>query len=441
MELIKMKIKIISLLICALLLTCISAGLTTAKNLVSIDTNVANSNVDLRGDRDLIKITDEEAVCDLDNDFVVYAGVSNLYIYNITTGETDNVLVGGNIVFPKISENRVIYNDFNFMGFKMYDINTNEKTDLIVTNWTGGDADDYQFYGDYIVYENYDSDMYSTEIFLYNIATGENIQLTESPGEDYTANPCIYKNTVAWQLSEGNLNDIVMYDIDSNKYTRVTNTSQFASETYPSIYENNIVYSYFYYDKINGTILYGLKMYNIGTGDETTIFTGEEPTGSTPEIFGDIIVYSVTGVSLNLYNLITNDDIPIYEGVFLTTPWNLNENYVLFTVLDEGVYLYKYNNPPAIEITIQGGLGVSATIKNVGTTNLTNISWNIMLDGKLIFIGKNKSGTIDSLAAGESKTVRDFVLGFGKTGIAVNVGSTSKNTTGTVILIFVIGVE
>ncbi len=436
-----MKRKIISLLICALFLTSISAGLTTAKNLVSIDTSVANSNVDLRGDRDLIKITDEEAVSDLDNDFVVYAGVSNLYIYTIKTGETDTVFVGGDIVFPKISENRVVYYDFVYMGFKMYNINTSEKTDLIVTNWPGGGSDSFQFYGDYIVYENTDSDMYSTEIFLYNIATGENIQLTESPGEDYPANPCIYKNTVAWQLSEGNLNDIVMYDIDNNKYTRVTNTSQFASETYPSIYENTIVYSYFYYDKVNGTILYGLKMYNIGTGDETTIFTAGEPTGSTPEIFGDIIVYSVTGVSLNLYDLSTNEDIPIYEGVFLTTPWNLNENYVAFTVLGEGIYLYKFNNPPAIEITIQGGLGVSATIKNVGTTNLTNISWNIALDGKLVFIGKNKTGTIDSLAAGESKTLKDFVLGFGKTNILVTAGSTTQNATATVIFFFVIGVK
>ena len=31
----------------------------------------------------------------------------------------------------------------------------------------------------------------------------------------------------------------------------------------------------------------------------------------------------------------------------LRTPWNLNENYIVFTVLEEGVYLYKYNNPPA----------------------------------------------------------------------------------------------
>ncbi|HWR64284.1 MAG TPA: hypothetical protein VN365_07780 [Candidatus Thermoplasmatota archaeon] len=435
-----MKIKIISLLICALFLTSISAGLTTAKNLVSIETRAATANVDLRGDSDLIKITDEEAASDLDNDFVVYAGVSNLYIYNITTGETDNVLVGGNIVFPKISENRVVYYDFVYMGFKMYNINTSEKTDLIVTNWPGGGSDSFQFYGDYIVYENTDSDMYSTEIFLYNITTGENIQLTESPGEDYPGNPCIYKNTVAWQLSEGNLNDIVMYDIDSNKYTRVTNTSQFASETYPSIYENTIVYSYFYYDKINGTILYGLKMYNIGTGDETTIFTGEEPTGSTPEIFGDIIVYSVTGVNLNLYDLITNDDIPIYEGVYLTTPWNLNENYVLFTVLSEGVYLYKYNNPPAIEIgNITGGLfKVNAVIKNTGGAAATNVQWSIKLTGGLIILGKESSGTIPTIEAGATADISSkLILGLGKTVMTVTADTATKSQNATVLFVFI----
>jgi len=440
MELIKMKIKIISLLICALFLTSIFAGLTTAKNLVSIETRAATANVDLRGDSDLIKITDEEAASDLDNDFVVYAGVSNLYIYTIKTGETDNVFVGGDIVFPKISENRVVYYDFVYMGFKMYNINTSEKTDLIVTNWPGGGSDSFQFYGDYIVYENTDSDMYSTEIFLYNIATGENIQLTESPGEDYPANPCIYKNTVAWQLSEGNLNDIVMYDIDSNKYTSVTNTSQFASETYPSIYENTIVYSYFYYDKINGTILYGLTMYNITTEDETTIFTAGEPTGSTPEIFGDKIVYSVTGVSLNLYDLITNEDIPIYEGVYLTTPWNLNENYVLFTVLSEGVYLYKYNNPPAIEIgNITGGLfKVNAVIKNTGGAAAANVQWSIKLTGGLIILGKESSGTIPTIEAGATADISSkLILGVGKTVMTVTADTTTKSQNATVLFVFI----
>lgn len=96
---------------------------------------------------------------------------------------------------------------------------------------------------------------------------------------------------------------------------------------------------------------------------------------------------------------------------------------------------------PPITITIKGGLGVSATIKNTGTTTLTNLSWTITLDGKMIFVGKTKPGIITSLAPGESVTVKDFVIGFGKTGITMNVGAAEANATGTVILFFVIGVK
>jgi hypothetical protein len=96
--------------------------------------------------------------------------------------------------------------------------------------------------------------------------------------------------------------------------------------------------------------------------------------------------------------------------------------------------------PVVITITIKGGLGVSAAIKNTGTTDLTNIAWSITLDGSLIFIGKTKSGTIASLAPGESVTVKDFVIGLGKTGIAVSAGTAEASASGTVILFFVIGV-
>jgi len=94
----------------------------------------------------------------------------------------------------------------------------------------------------------------------------------------------------------------------------------------------------------------------------------------------------------------------------------------------------------SVEITIKGGLGVSATIKNTGTTDLTDIDWTIALDGKLIFVGKAKSGTIAALAAGESVTVKDFVIGFGKTGIAVAAGNVEASAAGTVLLFLVIGV-
>lgn len=437
----KMKIKLLSLLIGALFLTSIFPAVLAAKNLGSNDSCVPVGPADLSSDRELIKITDEHPDCDIDNEYVVYGESSHLSIYSITTGETENVLVGGDIVFPKISEQRVVYYDFSYMGFKMYDINTSEKTDLIVTNWGGGDSDAFQFFGDYVVYENFESDMYSTEIYLYAISTGVNTQLTESPGEDYAENPCIYDNVIAWQLTEGNLNDIVMYDIDTDQYTRVTNTSVFESETFPSIHMNTITYSYFYYDKLNGTILYGLKTYDIFSGDETTLFTGEEPTANSPEIFGNIIVYSVPDGRLCLFDLSTSQETQIYESTYLVQPWNLNEEYVLFTILDEGVYLYKYTTTqPVIEIgNMTGGLfKVHAEVKNTGDTVVTNVQWSISLTGGLIILGKESTGTIPTIEAGATAAISsNVILGFGKTVITITADTATKSQNATVLFVFI----
>jgi hypothetical protein len=103
-------------------------------------------------------------------------------------------------------------------------------------------------------------------------------------------------------------------------------------------------------------------------------------------------------------------------------------------------FTIQREQPPALEITIAGGIGVSATIKNIGTADLTDVDWTIGLDGGLILIGKTKTGTIPSLAAGESVTVKDFVLGLGKTTITATAADAVKTAQGTVLVIFVIGV-
>jgi hypothetical protein len=133
-----------------------------------------------------------------------------------------------------------------------------------------------------------------------------------------------------------------------------------------------------------------------------------------------------------------------------TTPFVVTEDgthTVLFYSVDnagnqetEKSSTFIIEHPIAVVITIKGGLGVSATIKNTGTTDLTNIDWTIALDGKLIFFGKAKSGTIAALAAGAEVTVKDFVVGFGKTGIAVTAGTEEVTASGTALLVLVIGV-
>jgi hypothetical protein len=94
-----------------------------------------------------------------------------------------------------------------------------------------------------------------------------------------------------------------------------------------------------------------------------------------------------------------------------------------------------------IEITILGGFGVSAKIKNNGATALTDVPWTIDLEGGLILVGKTKTGTIENLPAGEEVTVKSIVLGFGKPTITVTAAAdTMKNATATVLLFFVLGV-
>jgi hypothetical protein len=151
-----------------------------------------------------------------------------------------------------------------------------------------------------------------------------------------------------------------------------------------------------------------------------------------------------SGVNYTMYKL-DSADWNIYTTPFVVTEDGTHT--VLFYSVDnagnqetEKSSTFIIEHPIAVEITIKGGFGVSAVIKNTGTTDLTNIDWTIALDGKLIFVGKANSGTIAALAAGDSVTVKDFVIGFGKTGIAVTAGTASASASGTALLFFVIGV-
>lgn len=89
--------------------------------------------------------------------------------------------------------------------------------------------------------------------------------------------------------------------------------------------------------------------------------------------------------------------------------------------------------------SIKGGLGITAVIKNTGTVDATGVSWKIQLTGGLILIGKSKTGSVN-IAAGATATVKDMVLGFGKTTITVTAGDASKTATGTAFLILVLKV-
>lgn len=96
---------------------------------------------------------------------------------------------------------------------------------------------------------------------------------------------------------------------------------------------------------------------------------------------------------------------------------------------------------PDVTLSVKGGVGVSLEIVNNGTLTYTLLPWSITLDGKHIIKGQSMSGTILSLDPGKTRTFKDSVFGFGKTGIMVDVGGVQKSYTAFVFLVFVLGVK
>jgi len=220
--------------------------------------------------------------------------------------------------------------------------------------------------------------------------------------------------------------------------------------------------------KANGTYYYRVKGHNSARGwcdfstlGKIVVVLGEDITPPVTtcslagEQEGDVYVSDVTvtltatddsGVDYTKYKL-DNGGWTTYTAPFIVSS-NGNHTVSFYSADNVGntetektcSFIIQKEVPP-VTIIIKGGFGVSATITNTGTVNLTDLDWTINLDGKLIFVGKTKSGTIDELAVGESVTINDFVLGFGKTGIAMQVEAAEATATGTVIVFFVIGVQ
>ena len=185
------------------------------------------------------------------------------------------------------------------------------------------------------------------------------------------------------------------------------------------------------------------QLFGTGGGDTTPPVTTCAITGTNPVTITLTATDDDSGVNHTYYK-IDAGSYAVYTAPVTVT--DVGDHTVYFYSVDvagntetEKSQTFTVEAPP-LSITIKGGLGVSVVVKNTGTTDLTNIDWAINLDGKLIFVGKAKSGTIASLAAGDEVTLKDFVIGFGKTGIVATVGAEEATASGTVLLFFVIGV-
>ena len=92
---------------------------------------------------------------------------------------------------------------------------------------------------------------------------------------------------------------------------------------------------------------------------------------------------------------------------------------------------------------ITGGIfRVNAIIQNIGSTEATNVKWNMTLEGGTIFIGGESNGEIPSIPVeGNATATSDLIIGFGKITVTftaeISEGSDTRSQGGTVLLFFI----
>lgn len=97
---------------------------------------------------------------------------------------------------------------------------------------------------------------------------------------------------------------------------------------------------------------------------------------------------------------------------------------------------------PKVDIVIQGGLGVKATLTNQVDIDLEDLLWNISFDGGIILVEEGTSGIIENLPIGESEIIQtDKLFGIGLPLITVAVDDVEVTVRGLLFgpLVLIIG--
>jgi hypothetical protein len=144
------------------------------------------------------------------------------------------------------------------------------------------------------------------------------------------------------------------------------------------------------------------------------------------------------------------------ETVQSSHSWNEAGDYnITVKAKDENGTESDWSEPHTVHITkpildvkiISGGLfRISVPLRNGGEANATDITWTIRLEGGTIFLGKETTGTISNLPAGEVITLNTgLIFGFGKTRVYVTAeeprGSSDHRDQGAAVLLFYINVN
>ena len=181
----------------------------------------------------------------------------------------------------------------------MYDLSTDQETQV-----TSSSGDQFQpaVWGNKIVFEHQSSPGF-WEVHLYDILTGQETTIS-NPGR-LAPKPDIYENKVVWKELKTGVSDanIILYDIDTGQKRDITTNTQ--DQIDAQIYGDKIVWQ----DNINGD--WDIYMYDLTTNQEEAIATGLE-NQMIPDIHSDKVVW-IGKEGIYLYDISTKQERRILE--------------------------------------------------------------------------------------------------------------------------------
>lgn len=160
---------------------------------------------------------------------------------------------------------------------------------------------------------------------------------------------------------------------------------------------------------------------------------------------GGSIVWEVTGISASSVQRLPNGNTLIASGydnrvievnASGVVQWEITAFYGCFDA-------DRILSTPVFTVTITKGLGITATVENVGDVDATNVEVNITVTGGFVFFGRTKTVLVGDIAKNTAVTARSLPIGFGTIVVEAKVTCDEGiqgygSTTGLLLLFFII---
>lgn len=265
----------------------------------------------------------------IDDGKVAWTSNGIIHVYDLTT-KKETTVNSSAASHPAISDDKLVWLDESsgVPRLTVYDIKTRTKFHIIknVDN-----SSIPAIYGSRMVWS---ADSY---VYMHDISTSTQTKIADGN------NPDIYANRISYDsYSTEDTPQIYVYDITTKKAIDV---SQYGDNMFSHVYGDKVIWSDFY------TRLGNIRMYDIATGQQTEVTTGDEKTGydtgGSTDISGNKIVYlkhnnlsNIDSGNLYIYDINTGMSKQLTSGNTAQTP-AISGNIIVWS--DSGsIYMLNY---------------------------------------------------------------------------------------------------